>query len=229
MSQPYAKNMSVEYAQKAIPGGELQKSIDNTLNAVTIPVLTEDNALEIFANKPKFIQYSDAESGTNLIYILQDTSDTVDVYYVSNYLNNVYSIAVSYRGSIEVSIETLAKAEDIKPIYYHPVIIIANTNATLTGRISLWIINNDSTPFTKDTFKAYLRTLNDSKIRLNVTGALKDVVNDDVVIMSDVSTYQSTDHRLRGVSTTGLEKDLSFETLLNMTECALFDPVNRIN
>ena len=71
--QPFMKNVSVEYAEKAAPGGEIETGMVAINDAISemkeIPVLTEDNAQEIYEKKPLVLEYND------VLYYLAYKSD----------------------------------------------------------------------------------------------------------------------------------------------------------
>ena len=113
-----------------------------------------------------------------------------------------------------------------KPLYYHPV-IISNVSQSV-GRISFWIINTNPEAFTKATFLDFLHDLDDSAMRLNVTGSL--VKGSDVIIVSDVNTYSADVHNIGGILATARTYDSTIlEDFINQTDTSVLDPVNKIN
>ena len=69
----------------------------------------------------------------------------------------------------------------VKPIYYHPCYLRAD-NGEAGGdnrevRISCMILNNDATPFTKDTFIAYIKNLMDNGALINTDGYIQTGAN----------------------------------------------------
>lgn len=138
--QPFMKNVAVEYAAKALPDGELAKEIKDLKD---IPVLTEDNALEIFEKKPKTINYD------GIIYNLQDISDSEQLYYSSIYEDYTLSTVIDIDGTIHTNEFPLAKTTDLGTrLYLHKlnglsiyqgctIYIMSTVSAPITDRTSL--------------------------------------------------------------------------------------------
>lgn len=137
--QPFMKNVSVEYAEKAAPGGEIDKSIKELKD---IPVLTEDNAKEIFEKRPKFIKYD--YEGDIITYSLVDTDTSeTDIYYSSVYENKVYSLGITSDGQFQGTDIFLATEDNVGTRLYRHEVVLNISTSTGSTRVTLEIISTD--------------------------------------------------------------------------------------
>ena len=118
--------------------------------------------------------------------------------------------------------------DNAKPIYCHPISLVS---AGFT-RLTLFVFNNDETPFTKTTFLNWLDALYTSvgsQTRVLISGAFPDTLN-NVCIASYMGKFDGTTYYLLGVKLSGEAYSQSYtreeiETLIY----ALYDGVNKIN
>ena len=112
------KNVSVEYAEKAAPGGEIDKSIKELKD---IPVLTEDNAKEIFEKRPKFINYNDE----GIYYLCYANDEFVCYTYANGEERTLTTINIEANGVFEVisSGQLALKEQAGSKLYKHQVIV----------------------------------------------------------------------------------------------------------
>lgn len=136
---PAMQNQYVEFAKNDGKGKEIdieaiETGIEEEKISISIPILTEDNALEIFAKKPKFISYDE------LVYVLNDYQSAADELYYSSIYNTYNNyLYINNAGVISANSNTLALASDIKDIYWHGLYIGDDTAA---HNLQAHILNN---------------------------------------------------------------------------------------
>ena len=123
--------------------------------------------------------------------------------------------------------------ENAKPIYCHPITIQCN-GETIKCRLTCLIFNNDSTPFTLDSFKAYVDALYASvsdTIRIMMSGAY-NVVGTKIIIASHFSRgAPDSSYSINGLKETSGSLD-NYNNVFNVVfpeGTTLTDGVNKIN
>lgn len=226
---PAMQNQYVEFAKNDSEGNELSKV--NTL--ASIPVLTEDNAAEIFQKKPKTLVYN------NIVYNLQDIGEyPYGLYYSSIFDNEVLMVSLAYDGdevTINYNVLSLAAPSDIKPIYCHPIrLSLTDSGATTYIRLTCLIFNNDSSPInTLDKFKKYLDDLNTAT---QAAGTIMTsggyTLGTKTIIASYLYKNSANDYYVVGINASdGLNEgigDNNFNVLFPAST-TIVDGVNRIN
>ena len=122
--------------------------------------------------------------------------------------------------------------QSVKKIYCHPITITQTSGKNF--RLACLIFNNNPTPFTLSTFKAFVDNLADSMqstARILTTGAYNDTDSGKVVILSWFNKAYGGQYGLVGVDTDGnnvaVQKN-NFNDLIPDT-AGLDDGVNAIN
>ena len=138
--QPYMKNVSVEYAEKAAPGGEIDKSIKELKE---IPVLTNDNAKEVFEKRPKFISYD-----SRIYSIFYADDENINYVYVDAEGLDIENVVIGSSGSIDIYANVLASKDNVGTKLYRHEVVLNISTSTGSDDLTLEIITTDGVPNT---------------------------------------------------------------------------------
>lgn len=120
--------------------------------------------------------------------------------------------------------------DNAKPIYCHP-ITIQSTGESLIFRITMLIFNNDSTPFTRTSFKTWLDNLLTelgTTVRVMISGAYN--TGEKIIIASHLS-HESVGYFVNGINVSDGSQDFvggEYSTLFP-SSVGFVDAVNKIN
>lgn len=110
----------------------------------------------------------------------------------------------------------------VKPIYFHPVYIQDDTSGS-EGRYTFFILDNNPTAYTFDTFKTKVKELMDADALIQVNGYfIKEATIFQIYILGKFSNS----YRIYGVNNSG---NRQFFDLDNITASQFADGVNKIN
>ena len=210
-------NIRAKYADEAAENSPLEKDIKDTLNIVTIPVLTEDNGESLFNLKPKQLIYN------GIVYSLQDVSELNDLlYYSSVYEITSSTLSIAPDGTFDTDNTELAKTEDIKPLYYHGINMYRGS-APLNAFI-FNIINNSPTPINSiQKVKDWANSIDDG-VLMNGTGVI--VINGTAYTIYAIDKSATDKFRIYYAGANGYEY-IQDDTLSSFN--AVIDNPNRIN
>lgn len=148
--------------------------------------------------------------------------------------SNVLEGNIAIDGDLSVSGNaTLPKINNeenpsVKPIYCHPIVFNGYVNSELSIKTCFLIFNNSATPFTKETFIAFLKSL--PYAYFMTTGGCS--YGEDNSFITSYVSYVGTTLYLTGIKeSTGAHTSIDFESLIedfgdNLT---FNDGVNKIN
>lgn len=138
-------NLRAKYADKTADGKDISEAIAEAQLAGDIPVLTEDNIVEILQKRPKFISYAEG-SLDPAIYVLQDNSDTSTAYYSTSWGDEAKTLSIQSSG-IGVQTFNLVTSAGTK-LYKHEINLDYTDENKDADSIRLIIYNNISESFT---------------------------------------------------------------------------------